>query len=317
MRQFYLILALFFFTCATAVAGRPIKRVNPADYIEHYKNSALKEMFRHGIPASIILGQGMVESDCGNSELAQNANNHFGLKCHKEWRGETFNYDDDQEDECFRKYDHALDSYEDHSIFLRSRKHYDFLFKLSLTDYKAWAKGLKSAGYATHPEYAKKVIDIIERYRLYELDQYGYISIPAIGISKPKQAGISTKTKLTVLNKHESIAYNHSLFIILKEGDTYMKIAREFNLELEDLLKYNDYPQENELVDGNVLFVKPRRDRASKSYHLVTEGETMKSIAQLYAIDLHSLYKKNRMSLTAANPQPGTLIYLRKKKPAH
>lgn len=140
------------------------------DYISTYKSKAVKEMLLYKIPASIILGQGMLESGNGNSNLARNAKNHFGIKCHKEWTGPTFIMDDDEKNECFRKYDDVQDSYTDHSMFLTSRPRYASLFTLPKNDYTAWAKGLKSAGYATHPRYAEMLIEVIEKNRLYELD---------------------------------------------------------------------------------------------------------------------------------------------------
>jgi len=320
MLRTFFALALVFLTRENIFARAPFMRFSPNDYIELYKDDALKEMFQQGVPASITLGQAMVESDFGNSDLAVFANNHFGLKCHKEWFGETFNYDDDELDECFRKYEHVLDSYFDHSMFIKSRQRYDFLFNLSLTDYRAWASGLKGAGYATHPEYAKKLIEVIERYRLYELDQNGYISTPDFGLtsgeSKPaKNIHTVKKGKSNVFNKHEVVKFNKSSFVIVKEGDTYAKIAKEFKLSVGALLIYNDYNGKNELYDGGVIFIEPKRSKARDRYHVVSEGETMKSIAQLYAIDLKSLYEKNNLKPRDKQPKPGTVLYLRKKKP--
>lgn len=292
-------------------AGVPYKTNSPGDYIDLYKQVALEEMGKHGIPASIILGQGMVESDYGNSTLATKANNHFGLKCHKEWHGPTYRYDDDAPAECFRKYEKVTDSYYDHSIFIKSRPRYGFLFSLSVTDYKAWANGLKNAGYATHPDYAAKVISVIEKYRLYELDQSGFISTPALGLEPARD-----KKPLPVFNKHDVIKYNHTSFIILKRGDTYDKIAREFNIDADILLKYNDQQSEKEFFEGGVLYVEPKHDKGEKSFHLVGEDETMESISQVYAIDLKSLYEKNRMKPGDPQPKPGTVLYMRRPKPA-
>ncbi len=315
-------LFILFFACQSTLARAPFMRFNPNDYIELYKADALKQMFEQGVPASITLGQAMVESDFGNSDLAVFANNHFGLKCHKEWIGDTYNYDDDEMDECFRKYEHVLDSYFDHSMFIKTRSRYDFLFNLSLTDYRAWANGLKGAGYATHPEYAEKVIAVIERYRLYELDQNGYISTPDLGLNNStvknaKEIHAAKKTKANIINKHEPIKYNKSSFIIVKEGDTYAKIAKEFKLNVGALLAYNDYTGKPELYDGGVVFIAPKRVKARVKKHIVEEGETMKSIAQLYAIDLRSLYAKNGMKLRDKDPKPGTVLYLRRNKPKH
>lgn len=130
------------------------------------QEDAIKDMVKTGVPACITLAQGILESESGNSKLAQEANNHFGIKCHKEWEGKTFHQDDDARDECFRKYSTVLESYDDHSDFLKTRSRYAFLFELDVTDYKGWAHGLKKAGYATNPNYAHKLIDLIERYNL-------------------------------------------------------------------------------------------------------------------------------------------------------
>lgn len=306
--------ALFLSACLTAGAFTPYKTISPGDYIDLYKEIALEEMSRHGIPASIIIGQGMVESDYGNSKLAVQANNHFGLKCHKEWRGPTYKYDDDLPRECFRKYQDVADSYYDHSIFIKSRPRYGFLFSLPLTDYKGWATGLKTAGYATHPDYAKKVISVIEKYRLYELDQHGFIGTPALGL----QPAVPKEEKpLPVFNKHEIIKYNHTSFVVLKRRDTYDKIAREFNIAVDVLRKYNDQLPEKEFFEGGVLYLQPKHDKGAKHYHIVGENETMESISQIYAIDLKSLYEKNLMLPGDPQPKAGTLLFLRRKKPLH
>ncbi|MBA4317919.1 MAG: hemagglutinin, partial [Flavobacterium sp.] len=139
-------------------------------YIENYKGVAQANMEKYGIPASIILGQAILESGSGTGSLSVQANNHFGIKCHKDWLGQTVKYDDDAIDECFRKYYNASDSFRDHSLFLTSRPRYSPLFKLNKTDYKAWAKGLKAAGYATDTQYPTKLIGLIERYQLYKYD---------------------------------------------------------------------------------------------------------------------------------------------------
>lgn len=304
-------LAFFLIICFSAGAFSPRRTISPADYIDLYKNIALEEMSKHGIPASIIIGQGMVESDYGNSTLAVQANNHFGLKCHKEWRGPTYKYDDDLPLECFRKYENVAESYYDHSIFIKSRPRYGFLFSLPLTDYKGWAIGLKTAGYATHPEYARKVISVIEKYRLYELDQHGYIGTPALGL---QPVAVKEEQPLPVFNKHEIIKYNHTSFVVLKQGDTYDKIAREFNIEAAVLHTYNDGLPEKEFFEGGVLYLQPKHDKGAKVYHVVGEDETMEGISQIYAIDLKSLYEKNLMQPGDPQPRAGTVLFLRRKK---
>src|ERR1035437_5343511 len=170
-------LNLFFIYCflflisSCIVAQPPKNRISKEEYIEKYREDAIKDMIRTKVPASITLGQAMLESDCGNSKLAKNANNHFGIKCHNGWNGGTYMMDDDAKNECFRKYKSVLDSYNDHSDFLKTRSRYAFLFDLKPTDYKGWAEGLKKAGYATSPSYPRDLIKIIEDNKLYELDK--------------------------------------------------------------------------------------------------------------------------------------------------
>ncbi|OHX67785.1 hypothetical protein NH26_16280 [Flammeovirga pacifica] len=149
----------------------PGKNLSPQEYIDYYKKYAIESMHHKKVPASITLAQGLLESGSGNSKLARATNNHFGIKCGGSWSGNTYKYDDDRPNECFRVYNSVLDSYEDHGNFLRTRSWYAPLFKLKITDYKGWAKGLKKAGYATDPKYPSKLIDIIEKYRLYEYDK--------------------------------------------------------------------------------------------------------------------------------------------------
>jgi hypothetical protein len=268
------------------------------------------------------LAQGMLESGFGNSPLAVFANNHFGLKCHKEWEGATFNYDDDEKDECFRKYDNVIESYFDHSLFLKTRPRYSFLFHLSITDYNSWAKGLKNAGYATHPGYAKDLIGIIERYRLYELDKNGFIpevtDITAYeSPAAEKVLAANKKVRINkIVNKHEIIKFNGSECVIVKPGDTYLKIAHEFKLSTGTLKNNNDVDFKKDLLAGEKIYLKPKRNTGVSPYHLVSEGETMQSISQMYGIKLNSLYEKNRMK-PGTQPRADDILYLRKRKPAN
>ena len=281
------------------------KKLTPEDYIGRYKEDAIKEMYQYGIPASITLAQGMLESGNGNSALSVYANNHFGIKCHKEWDGPTYILDDDEKNECFRKYKDVLDSYSDHSQFLRSRDRYAFLFELPKTDYKAWARGLKEAGYATHPTYAEQLIDLIEKYKLNELDKEVVLTM----------RNIKEKAPQVKLNLRQVLKFNHTKFIITKTGDSFYKIANDFDLELEDLMKYNDFVKGEKIIPYEKIYVEAKRRKALEPYHVVTKGETMESISQLHGIRLSSLYKKNRMKPGDAQPKAGTVLFLRKKKP--
>jgi hypothetical protein len=320
MQRHSIIILFALLISGKVIAGPPKKEFSPGDYINIFYKDAVKEMIENGVPASITLAQGMLESGFGNSPLAVFANNHFGLKCHKEWEGATFNYDDDEKDECFRKYDNVVESYFDHSLFLKTRPRYSFLFDLSLTDYNGWAKGLKNAGYATHPDYAKDLIEIIEKYRLYELDRNGFIpevtDITAYKDPFAEKSLIKKKETRTnkIVNKHEVLKFNKSECIVVKPGDTYLKIAREFKLSTGTLKKNNDVDFKKDLLAGEKIYLKPKRNKGAERYHLVSEGETMLSISQLYGIKLNSLYEKNGMK-PGDQPKADDILYLRKRKP--
>lgn len=301
-----LVYIVFSFLLVQIGFAQPSEKKNtPDDYIARYKEDAVKEMYQYGIPASITLAQGMLESGNGNSALSVYANNHFGIKCHKDWTGPSYILDDDEKNECFRKYQDVLDSYSDHSQFLRNRDRYAFLFELPKTDYKAWAKGLKEAGYATHPKYAEQLIDLIELYKLYDLDKEVALTVRTIKEKAPQ----------VKLNLRQVLKFNHTKFIIAKPEDSFFKIASDFDLELNDLFKYNDFAKGIKIIPYEKIYVEAKRRKALEPYHVVTKGETMMSISQLHGIKLNSLYKKNRMKLGAAQPKTGTVLFLRKRKP--
>ena len=322
MNRIFIVILFTLLLSGKIFSGVPMKEFSPGDYINIFYEDAVKEMIENGVPASVTLAQGMLESGYGNSPLAVYANNHFGLKCHKEWEGETFNMDDDEKDECFRKYDNVIESYFDHSLFLKSRDRYSFLFNLSLTDYNGWAKGLKDAGYATHPNYAIDIIDIIEKYRLYELDRNGFIpELTDINVYKnhtsEKLLKLKKEARLNkIINKHTILKFNKSECVIVKPGDTYMKIAQEFKMSTGSLKKNNDFDFKKELLAGEKIYLKPKRSKGQERYHLVSEGETMEYISQLYGIKLNSLYEKNRMN-PGSQPKADEILYLRKRKPTN
>src|SRR6185436_13089791 len=222
---------------AQAVYAQPDKyRMTQQDYIEKYKEDAIKDMKKTGVPACITLAQGLFESESGNSDLAREANNHFGIKCHKEWTGETFHKDDDEKNECFRKYNTVLESFDDHSNFLRTRDRYAFLFDLEMTDYKGWARGLKKAGYATNPEYAQKLIKIIEDFQLNELEK-GEKNLPLTASAKndpaePVQKNETKKAHAKPGTKQYLYSSNDVPYILAKAGDSYFSIANENNIRL-------------------------------------------------------------------------------------
>lgn len=280
------------------------KKMTPEEYIAAYKEDAVKEMYLHKVPACITLAQGMLESGNGNSLLARNANNHFGIKCHKEWGGDTYIMDDDSANECFRKYNDVLESYSDHSLFLFSRSRYASLFDLNINDYKGWCYGLKAAGYATDPKYPQRLIDLIEKYKLQELN---------VMENTPKQDLPSRHVINSDLSIREVYRFNHIKFVIAKENDSFYKIANDFNLELDEILNYNDLSKDDKLSYGQKIYIEKKRRRALEPIHVVQKNETLKSIAQLHGIRLSSVCKKNRLKPTD-KLKIGDVLYLRQKK---
>jgi LysM repeat protein len=278
-----------------------------------YSKWAVREMNRSGIPASITLAQGILESNNGNSTLATKGNNHFGIKCHN-WKGKKIIHDDDKKNECFRKYKSAEESYVDHTDFLMGSPRYSFLFELDQTDYEGWAKGLKKAGYATAPRYADMLIKIIEEN---DLDDYDS------GKRRPQVTDVGDTQELGDVDDFEIEMGRHVLvrnrinYIIVKEGDTYQSINKEFDMLPFELAKYNEIPRDSKLTEGQVLYLQPKRNKASVEYrfHTVEEGETMYAISQMYGIKLRKLLQKNLMS-EGDEPEPGDTIFLRKKKEA-
>ncbi|HUV01418.1 MAG TPA: glucosaminidase domain-containing protein [Bacteroidales bacterium] len=306
-----------------------------SSYINNYRDLAISEMKRTGVPASITLAQGMIESDFGRSSLARIANNHFGIKCHNNWKGPRITHHDDNRNECFRKYSRPEDSFYDHSDFLRSGSRYSFLFSLAPTDYKAWARGLKKAGYATNPDYANMLIRKIEENNLYNYD-HGYstsVIRPQVSAApKPlNKAGapdstetppaqvISAGTFGDVMARVPRIMENNRLqYIIVKDGDTREKIENEFQLLRRELARFNDLKDDFTPVPGQMLYLQPKREKAEagKDFHNAESGETMHTISQKYGIKLRSLLEMNRMT-EETEPLPGQKIWLRETKPVN
>ena len=308
MKNFVFTLLSFF---AITSFAQPSERIQSrAEYIELYKDEAIREMLVNGIPASITLAQGILESDNGNSALARYANNHFGIKCHRGWTGPTFYQDDDTKDECFRKYYSAYRSYKDHSEFLRTRTRYAFLFDYKTSDYKRWANGLKKAGYATNPKYAQLLIKLIEDNNLQEYDKSR--KMPPIDklaqeIEGKKVEKISEKK--SAVKVHE----NNIKFVLAKHGDSYYKIAEENEMGLWQVLKYNELKKYDKPSVGDVIYLQPKKNKSKKDTHSASKGETMWQISQIYGVKLEKmcLYNKKKEGYL---PLPGEQIYLRKQK---
>lgn len=216
-------------------------------YIEKYKNIAKEDMLQYGIPASIILGQGILESGAGTGPLSIQANNHFGIKCHNEWTGPSVRYNDDVENECFRKYKDPKESYRDHSLFLITRAHYSSLFKLDKNDYKSWAKGLKNAGYATDSAYPTKLIAIIERYHLQNFDS------EVLGKDFISSNKVVNVKKDSVLLKDDFKVYSTAQLHQVSKGDTLYSISRKYNVTIQDLKKKNNISNDSLLIGQNLI----------------------------------------------------------------
>ncbi len=292
-------------------------RITRQEYIDRYKHIAVAHQQRYGIPASITMAQGILESDSGNSTLSAQSNNHFGIKCKSSWVGEKVYYDDDAKDECFRAYPTVEQSYYDHAEFLDKSPRYDSLFDLSDRDYKGWARGLKKAGYATAPNYAERLIKIIEDNDLYVLDQkdglskyaklHGGSALPmgdvwfadADGNSAQK---VDPDNFTTTINAHKgyNVYRNNGVFyVVVKNGDSYEKIAEFFKISRRRLLSYNDLSRKSQITVGEVLYIARKQNRSkgddTAKEHVVREGETLHSISQEYAILFKSLLHINNL----------------------
>lgn len=328
-----LISSLLFSSCSTSRRavntrkdGPPITVISTGnaelDYINTYKDIAISEMKRTGVPASITLAQGMVESNYGRSELARRGNNHFGIKCHN-WAGARIHHDDDRKNDCFRKYSSPEESFRDHSDFLKNGSRYSFLFGLSPTDYEGWARGLKKAGYATNPDYANMIIRKIEEENLTVYDK-GYTaekrqmraSVPNVQervdeATASLNDGIIAKPSRVLIN-------NRIEYLIVKDVDTRERLEEEFDLLRWELPRYNELQSDFRLYPGQILYLQPKRDRADagKDNYVFAEGDTMYSVSQKFGMKLKSLYELNRMD-EGTQPVPGTRLWLRSIKPVN
>lgn len=286
------------------------------NYIKKYQLLAIEEMGRSGIPASIKMAQAVLESGNGNSELSRKSNNHFGIKCKRNWRGGKVYYDDDAKDECFRKYKSVQDSYIDHSNFLMSNPRYAFLFQLAPDDYIGWAKGLKQAGYATARDYDKRLIKIIEDNKLHRLDYKETFSpLQAYRENQKLNEGMSDKITINPFNSHKIIRINGLDAVIAREGDSYEIIAQELDMKPWELYKFNDRGEGYRPQPREVVYIERKSRRAAKNQltHVAEEGETMHYISQLYGIRLKPLIRRNRME-PGEQPTTGETINLRKRK---
>lgn len=287
--RIYPIVAILLVASATLA-----QKQTPQEYLAKYKELAIIEMHRSGVPASITLAQGVLESNSGNSRLAKFANNHFGIKCKGSWTGKVIYANDDAPDECFRAYESVLASYQDHSEFLRVNWRYHELFELKSTDYKGWCHGLRKAGYATNPQYGKILISLIDRYELYQYDgaKLPGTELPTLEVEKTVN-GVAVKTA--------------------KTGETVKTIASDNYVKDKHIRKWNDLPKDAKIEPGEIVYLKPKRRRGSEEKHIVIKGEDMRDISQQYGIKLKLLYRKNRMD-KGTEPKEGEVLYMQKKR---
>jgi LysM repeat protein len=306
MRWFIVFFSAFLAVCS--LRGESLAKV-PAyeNYIRQYGNLAAAQQKKYRIPASITLAQGILESGGGQSELARKSNNHFGIKCHADWKGEKVYYDDDRRDDCFRKYKNVEDSYEDHALFLTGSARYAGLFKLNIKDYRGWAKGLQESGYATDPAYANRLIKLIEDYELYRYDSDRTAKAPAKVDAPARKEKPSPAVVLRPVHNTLGLDY-----IYAEENDSFDRIAAETGLTVEQLRQYNETPEDFPLRKGDRVYLEKKNTRAVKpNYdHVVQIGESMHSISQKYGMRVKSLYKINKKNEDYV-PTEGDVLKLR------
>ena len=301
------------------------QKLTPEEYIEQHKELAIREMKRMGVPASIKLAQGLLETENGNSPLLKKSNNHFGIKCKSNWSGGGVSHDDDALGECFRTYPSAEESYRDHSNFLRGSERYAFLFKLDPADYKGWAYGLKKAGYATNPRYTEKLIQSIEKYNLQQYSLLAVNDVPRYDRSQfeddkevpfvyvednaaqPESAGSPNPQKETVTS------VNGIRCIRAAKGTSLLAIAGRFDIPLVKLLQYNDLNNDGLLQKDQPIYLEKKAVEGAASEYLTRPGETLHDVAQQQGMQLEWLAVYNQLS-TQTNITAGTRLFLRPSK---
>jgi uncharacterized FlgJ-related protein len=275
------------------------------EYVTNWSDIAVEQMMLYKVPASITLAQGILESGSGTSKLATEGNNHFGIKCHN-WTGKTIYLDDDEKGECFRVYDNAKASYEDHSLFLTDNKRYNTLFDLEITDYSSWAKGLKNAGYATNPKYADQLIALIEELNLSSYDKLTGSSLVSFDVLA-EDLDLSNNFKHTVSAKDNKVKY-----VVARKGDTYYRISKEFGLGLWQLYKYNDFDETKDILEeGDVVYIYPKRMWSKKKFVETSSEMTLREFSQHEAINLKKLMRLNEITNPDEKLVKGEKVILR------
>ncbi len=305
-------LIILLFWLASGLAAFSQKNVEIQNYIATYKDLAIAEMQRTGVPAAIKLAQGIHETMAGTSNLVLKSNNHFGIKCKANWTGESVSHDDDARGECFRKYPAPEDSYRDHSNFLKTSQRYAFLFNLEPTDYEGWAYGLKKAGYATNPKYPVVIIKLIEDYQLqdYTLVALGKTPVADDALAKTEvtvggggsgneeeqkngPAVITEEVKPQTAYPEGEFKINDTKVVFVKKGTPYLTIARQYDISLSRLFEFNEMNQAETAAADQLVYLQRKRKTGKTDFHIVQPGETLKDIAQAEAIRLESLQELN------------------------
>lgn len=310
--KIYTAIATIALSLTAVVAQTPKRHIAFEEYIRKHYKEAIRQMDKHNIPASITMAQGLVETGAGKSSLAKDYNNHFGIKCHNTWRGKRTYKTDDAPNECFRHYDSWQESYEDHSLFLK-KKRYAPLFALRSDDYRGWARGLQTAGYATNKGYANKLIQVIETYELYALDDSDIpLWMKRAGHSRP-QAKPSKTRKPKVQRPQRPVYISYGLLYVLADpNDSLERIAEDTGFSVRKLARYNDAPEDISLQEGDVIYLERKHRSAVEPYrvHTVQIGDSMYSISQRYGIRLEGLYRLNDKHEDYI-PKEGDVLFLR------
>ncbi|MBE9488431.1 MAG: glucosaminidase domain-containing protein [Bacteroidetes bacterium] len=304
MKKFYIFILTFFIL---PLAFSQTKDELVEKYVSKYSDISIKEMKKSGVPASITMAQGLLESAYGKSRLAVSANNHFGIKCKRTWKGKTIKHDDDSAQECFRSYDSAEESYTDHSCFLRDNSRYAFLFDYDPYDYESWAHGLKKAGYATNPKYAYLLIDLIERYNLSNLDKGNAVILKDKDIPKAttvviQEKHIPTRSEVEQQQIRKAVYTYGGLkvyknngvdYVLTVDGDTYYSLSRRLGMSSKRLSRLNDTYADAKV--GDVVYIRAKSSKAEKksTVHIVKSGDNLYNISQKYAVKLKKLTRRN------------------------
>ena len=309
MKKLYKLLSVvaLILACGSPTRAQEKPLNDSEKYVQQYSAIAVEQMTRHGIPASITLAQGLLESGAGKSKLATEANNHFGIKADSRWNGSTYSHLDNGNWHKFRVYKSAEKSYEDHSLFLVGNSRYSALFELDRTDYKGWAKGLKKAYYAEDREYDKKLISIIERYGLHKYDNY------TVADARQEQRKENAKENSIASESKEILLANGLPYVIADDGDTYASLSRQTGIPKRKIRKYNELYKEYIFKEGDIVYLKSKNKKAVRGhdFHTTKSGESLYSISQIYGIKLKALYKMNPQYVSYTTLKVGDVVRLR------